>query len=436
MGREKAFLFLRTSRILETNNQSRLHNTLIAKETRSLMTSRMASLSASLSDLSQDSLGLDILSKEVLMYALGFLDLDSIRQIARASHGYRDIIFSHDANALWLSLSRYRWGDVDRDTYLIDKLDVPKALAEDEMNLPLLLLMTPQALPSKVDEKRQLVASDLIKICKGENTGEFSIRYAGEVGGHDVHSIRSDNPLPRPCLRKKGKRFRLPFRKNTAKWNPFVAPFMEKDLSVNVTPRVVSYFEVSIIKCLNQRRPALSFDSLDGERKDCIAIGLATDTFDCQSALPGHNFSFAYHSDDGGIYHGTGRQQKHASPFGPGDIVGCGVDYVTGSIFFTRNAKFLGCGWQGLGVDFLSQTDLYPVVGIDSEDSVSMNYGHKPFEFDLSEYCTKYHRSLSALYPVQEERKRKMVNLPTADSADCRKENRPDENRHEHSRLS
>jgi hypothetical protein len=357
-------------------------------------------MSASLSDLSQDSLCLDILPKEVTLHALGFLDIDSIRQVARTSHGYRDILFSHDANALWLSQSRCRWVDVDRDTYLIDKLDVPKALAKNEMNLPLLLSMTPQALPSKVDEKGQLVASDLIKINKDENTGEFSIRYAGEVGGHDVHSIRSDNPLPRPCLRKKDKRLCLPFGKKIAKWNPFVAPFMEKNLSVNVTPRVVSYFEVSISKSPNQRRPAFSFDYVDEERKNCIAIGLATETFDCQGALPGHNFSFAYHSDNGGIYHGAGRQQKHATPFGPGDIVGCGVDFVTGSIFFTRNSKFLGYGWQRMGVDFLSQTNLYPVVGIDSEDSVSMNYGHKPFEFDLSEYCTKYHKSLSARYTL------------------------------------
>lgn len=353
---------------------------------------------STLSNLSLDTFSfLDTLPKELTLHALGFLDVESISQVARTSRLFRDTVFSYEANELWLSQSRSRWGEhIDRDTYLIDKLDVPKALAENEMNLPLLLSMTPKTLPSQLDETRNMVASDLIKVEKDETTGDCSVRYEGEVGGQDVHSIRSDNPLPRPRLGKTLRRKCFPFSKKKIQWNPFVAPYMEKDNAMNVTPRVVSYFEVSIAKSTIEQRPRFSVD--EEERQACIAVGLATKMFDCKSVLPGHDFSFAYHSDNGGIYHGAGYKESRAAPFGPGDIVGCGVDYVTGSIFFTRNSKFLGYGWEGMNREFLAQTDLYPVLGLDSEDSISLNYGHKPFQFDLSGYCKRHSKLLSARY--------------------------------------
>eukprot|EP00980_Cylindrotheca_fusiformis_P013467 scaffold3437_cov113-Cylindrotheca_fusiformis.AAC.34 len=346
---------------------------------------------------SQESLCFQSLPQEVTLHTLEFLDVDSICQVARTCHEFRDALSSEDAVELWLSQSRNKWGDyVTRNTRLVNKLKISKALGEKEINLPVLLFLTPSHLPSEVDRSRNFVASDLIQV----SNEDCSLQYKGEVGSEVVHSIRSDNPLPRPSLRKPKKKFSA-LCKQKSKWNPFVAPFVEKDQSMNVTPRVVSYFEVSIAKpALAEERPRSSVDAAEAEPQDCIAIGIATDMFDCKGVLPGHDYSFAYHSDNGGLYHGTGGKHRRANRYGPGDVVGCGVDYSKGAIFFTRNSKLLGYGWEDLNLNFLANTDLYPVVGLDSANPISVNYGHKPFEFDLSEYCREHSKTLSAQFRI------------------------------------
>lgn len=66
--------------------------------------------------------------------------------------------------------------------------------------------------------------------------------------------------------------------------------------------------------------------------------------------LPGwEQESWAYHGDDGKSF--IGESQGQGRPYGPtfgvGDTVGCGVNFSTGSAFFTKNGNFLGmCGVQ------------------------------------------------------------------------------------------
>ena len=55
-------------------------------------------------------------------------------------------------------------------------------------------------------------------------------------------------------------------------------------------------------------------------------------------------WSVGYHNDDGGLFEENGRfKEKHDEwKFGPGDTVGCGVDYAKGQYFFTRNGDLVG----------------------------------------------------------------------------------------------
>jgi hypothetical protein len=100
--------------------------------------------------------------------------------------------------------------------------------------------------------------------------------------------------------------------------------------------------------------------------------------------MPGWDvLSFGYHGDDGGIFHASGDMTRRFGPsFGQGDTVGCGVDFVTGGIFFTLNGDFLGYGWTNVDVEFLQQ-DLYPTIGVDSNCPVATNFGEKPFKFNF-----------------------------------------------------
>ena len=87
------------------------------------------------------------------------------------------------------------------------------------------------------------------------------------------------------------------------------------------------------------RGRALSADS----EESCISIGVATQQFPRVGRQPGWDRrSFGYHGDDGDKYHGNGVGASYGPPFGAGDTVGCGIDYRSQSVFFTKNGSFLG----------------------------------------------------------------------------------------------
>ncbi|CAN0447488.1 unnamed protein product, partial [Discosporangium mesarthrocarpum] len=78
---------------------------------------------------------------------------------------------------------------------------------------------------------------------------------------------------------------------------------------------------------------------------DCIAVGLSKAAFMLWGKMPGWDGqSYGYHSDDGGAFHDSGSMVFKCGPsFGPGDVVGCGLDYSggedTADIFFTLNGR-------------------------------------------------------------------------------------------------
>lgn len=283
-------------------------------------------------------------------------------------------------------------------------------------------------------------------------TGRSIVRYTGCVGQGD-RCIRTDHPLPRPSRKtrcNKRSESKRPFLLNilrcssksmasdstrgfklsssfstsalsqpSCKWAPFVVPFVDQSTNsttttMNVTPRFVSYFEVGILKLedINNGESILSSDTIraaqGGPRSyrssysDCVAVGIATKSFQYQSRMPGWDQqSYGYHGDDGGIFHSSGGMLKQFGPkFGPGDTVGCGIDYVSKGIFYTLNGEFLGYAWEHISDDIL-QKDLFPVVGIDTNSPIHLNFGSVnsgPFQFDLSNFIKKHEKIISSIY--------------------------------------
>ena len=52
--------------------------------------------------------------------------------------------------------------------------------------------------------------------------------------------------------------------------------------------------------------------------------------------------SWGYHGDDGKKYEEVGKGVPYGPTYGTGDTVGCGVDFTSGSAFFTKNGEKLG----------------------------------------------------------------------------------------------
>ncbi|KAI8386993.1 concanavalin A-like lectin/glucanase domain-containing protein [Blakeslea trispora] len=128
----------------------------------------------------------------------------------------------------------------------------------------------------------------------------------------------------------------------------------------------VYYFEIKV--------NSLGLDGL-------FAIGLCAAQHKLDT-LPGHDiFSFGYHGQSGQIF-----KQKQAQDYGPsfssGDVIGCGVDFTTGHVFFTKNGISLGPAFE-LDKDM----PYYPCVGLSTPgERITANFGQQPFLFDIVDY--------------------------------------------------
>ncbi|KAG8987651.1 hypothetical protein FRB90_003229 [Tulasnella sp. 427] len=121
---------------------------------------------------------------------------------------------------------------------------------------------------------------------------------------------------------------------------------------------------------------------LDRGNKGHIGVGFATKLHKTNKMPGWETHSWGYHADDGRLFSSEGEQ-----PFGPrfstADVVGCGIDFSTGRIFFTKNAVFLGI----TNPPITPFTDLYPCIGLrSSRERVSTNFGQYPFKFDIEAY--------------------------------------------------
>mmetsp|Transcript_14669 Transcript_14669/g.35773 ORF Transcript_14669/g.35773 Transcript_14669/m.35773 type:complete len:686 (+) Transcript_14669:124-2181(+) len=288
-----------------------------------------------------------------------------------------------------------------------------------------------------------------------EATGLPVVLYLGPIGAGD-RCIRSNFPLPRPqfinrkkdapglslrfggqFMEKKGgagnflKFLRRGSHRTTSisksseesnpqelQWMPFVSPFIESSSradtpTLNITPRLVSYYEVSILSkpiaeddVGGMTQPRVQSDGTHTRHaSDCVAVGLATESFHIHSRMPGWDRrSYGFHGDDGGLFHSSGTMVRpFGERFGAGDTVGCGVDFSSKSIFFTLNGKFLGNGWTNIDGEFL-KNDLFPVVGVDTNCPIHLNLGGEtPFTFDLSSFIMKDEKIISSNYSLTEE---------------------------------
>ena len=118
--------------------------------------------------------------------------------------------------------------------------------------------------------------------------------------------------------------------------------------------------------------------------------------------LPGWEAeSWAYHGDDGFLFTCSPGGKAFGPQFATQDVVGCGINFRTGSIFFTKNGVFLGesraiyrykfpSQWRmlihptGNAVSGIRSDGLYPSVGVKRpNEHLRANFGRSPFVFDI-----------------------------------------------------
>lgn len=359
---------------------------------------------------------------DVHLLILSFLNLESIRQVMAVNHKYRRLLLGIDSHSsIWQRLlEQKKWPN---HSIPKDELDLPTAVGsyQHNTNLNLLLSMTPSQLPTELDAS--LIQPRHRRDTQLTLVDTNVVRYTGPIGAGD-RCIRANQPFPKPSPRTTPSLF-SPKRRSIATpslldficrgakaavgkrqdYKPFVAPYLDPNNSLIVTPRMIAYYEVNIQAKHqedsddDQRRPSILRPN--NRPSECVAVGLATESFHLHTRMPGWDSqSFGYHGDDGGIFHSSGGMVERFGPcFGPGDTVGCGVDYVVKGVFFTLNGKFLGYGWKGLDESLLFQ-DLYPIVGIDTNATIEMNFGSKPFQYNLSERTLPHKPLIASHYQL------------------------------------
>ncbi|CAH8665229.1 unnamed protein product [Dicrocoelium dendriticum] len=96
--------------------------------------------------------------------------------------------------------------------------------------------------------------------------------------------------------------------------------------------------------------------------------------------------SYGYHSNNGNIYHGAQDLTMSAPTFGEADVIGCGVNFVTNCLFFTKNGIFLGPINAGKKLP----QPVYPCVAMSfPKCHLSVNFGHHKFAFDIGQYIAR-----------------------------------------------
>ncbi|XP_005096797.1 ran-binding protein 9 [Aplysia californica] len=132
----------------------------------------------------------------------------------------------------------------------------------------------------------------------------------------------------------------------------------------------VYYFEVKVIS---------------KGRDGYMGIGLSAQGVN-MNRLPGWDkHSYGYHGDDGNSFCSTGSGQTYGPTFTSGDTIGCCVNLIDNTCFYTKNGINLGIAFTDL------PANLYPTVGLQTPgEVVEANFGQAPFVFDIEDYMKEW----------------------------------------------
>lgn len=110
-----------------------------------------------------------------------------------------------------------------------------------------------------------------------------------------------------------------------------------------------------------------------------ITLGLATEEFQLDK-IPGWVAdSYGYHGDDGQAFHNSGQGKPWGPRYTAGDVVGCGINFQTGEVFFTKNGEFLGVAYKGAKLN-----KYWATMGFrNPKAKARVNFGAAPFKFNF-----------------------------------------------------
>ena len=127
---------------------------------------------------------------------------------------------------------------------------------------------------------------------------------------------------------------------------------------------------------------------LNAGEDGAIGIGL-TGKGSRLNGMPGWSKdTVGYHGDNGLVYYNYNinkkpMKMKYGPTFGTGDVVGCGIDFDSNTVFFTKKGISFGIAKTNL-----TKQPWYPTIGLHSlNEQVKINFGQEKFVFNVSKYA-------------------------------------------------
>lgn len=112
-----------------------------------------------------------------------------------------------------------------------------------------------------------------------------------------------------------------------------------------------------------------------------VAIGVVPRGFP-QKGIIGKESGYGFTLDDGKKHSDSNHPVDGGAICTSNDTVGVGVNFISRSIFFTKNGESLGEQFKGFKGD-----ELFPALGINSPGAnISVNFGQKPFIYNINSY--------------------------------------------------
>lgn len=212
----------------------------------------------------------------------------------------------------------------------------------------------PPLLPSRFNERDRCPVLELL------NDG-MDAKFSGPAKGtdSDAASVRADHPIPSSCG--------------------------------------IYYYEVTVLARGSQGYSHVLFFLTNR----FIGLGFCRASVTL-NRLPGWEpDSWGYHGDDGHSFCCQGIGKTYGPTFTTGDIVGCCINFRKGTAFYTKNGVELDTAFRDLTFDAPGKPgkgDFYPSVGLRTPgEHVRVNFGQKPFVFDIGGYVLvcSFHSPLS-----------------------------------------
>uniref|UniRef100_A0A8C6ZYW2 RAN binding protein 9 n=1 Tax=Nothoprocta perdicaria TaxID=30464 RepID=A0A8C6ZYW2_NOTPE len=117
-------------------------------------------------------------------------------------------------------------------------------------------------------------------------------------------------------------------------------------------------------------------------RDGYMGIGLSAQGVN-MNRLPGWDkHSYGYHGDDGHSFCSSGTGQPYGPTFTTGDVIGCCVNLINNTCFYTKNGHSLGME-KHLGLQTPGEV-------------VDANFGQHPFVFDIEDYMREWRTKIQA----------------------------------------